>query len=237
MNTLKIDLETFDVPTDCSPWFNRPEKNIESVAIPGRNGSLIIDHGTFNNFVATFPCYIQDSFNTKFPEIVNRLGAYKGYQDVRCSMDPAHFRRGVAFIPTNPRPVRLNKDGFFDLNIEFMPQRFLLSGTSTQSILDEATSWINNPTNYDARPLLRVWGSGTISVNGQQTITIADAGYTSIYIDSAAQECYDATGVNSCNNVVSFSNYEFPVLKPRNNQILFSGNITRIDVTPNFWEL
>ena len=89
-----------------------------------------------------------------------------------------------------------------------------------------------NPTQQTARPLIRVFGYGTLTV-GSDVITIASNNYDHIDIDSEIMDCF--CGATNCNSLVSFSTHEFPVLPPGITTITYSGNITKVQVEPRWW--
>ena len=89
-----------------------------------------------------------------------------------------------------------------------------------------------NPTQQTARPLIRVFGYGTLTV-GSDVITIASNNYDHIDIDAEIMDCF--CGSTNCNSLVSFSTHEFPVLPPGVTTITYSGNITKVQVEPRWW--
>ena len=94
-------------------------------------------------------------------------------------------------------------------------------------------SALYNPTLYESKPTIRVYGNGTVTINGN-TITIA-SGQSYIDIDSEAQDCY--TGNTNKNDKVSFSEHKFPTLKPGVNSISYTGSVTSVEITPRWWIL
>ena len=94
-------------------------------------------------------------------------------------------------------------------------------------------SALYNPTPYESKPTIRVYGSGTVTINSN-TITI-DSGQTYVDIDSEMQDCY--TGSTNKNDKVSFSTHKFPTLKPGVNAISYTGSVTSVEITPMWWIL
>ena len=92
---------------------------------------------------------------------------------------------------------------------------------------------INNPTQFPSKPLIRVTGSGTVSI-GDNTITIA-SGYTYVDIDSEIQDCY--CGTQNANSLVTFSNRKFPELQPGINGISLGTGVTSVQITPRWFIL
>ena len=114
--------------------------------------------------------------------------------------------------------------------IEALADNYMWSdvGQVTVTVTDAMT--IENPTLFDAKPLLRVYGAGTLTLGGQ-TITISTADvYTDI--DCEMMDCFKYTV--SKNGNVSFSGYDFPVIPPGRNVITMDG-VTQVDITPRWW--
>lgn len=90
-----------------------------------------------------------------------------------------------------------------------------------------------NPSYFDACPLIRVEGTGTVTI-GSNTITISENdGYTDI--DCQLMEAYK--GSTSRNAYVSFSGFEPPSLKEGATIIGYSSGITSLKVIPRWWRL
>lgn len=114
--------------------------------------------------------------------------------------------------------------------VEALAENYMWSdvGQVTVTVTDAMT--IENPTLFDAKPLLRVYGAGTLTLGGQ-TITISTADvYTDI--DCEMMDCFKDTV--SKNGNVSFSGYDFPVIPPGRNVITMDG-VTQVDITPRWW--
>ena len=129
MNTLKINGTTLTgIYVDAAVSFNKPAKRVSEYSIPGRNGNLVIDEGTFDNVLISYPVYEKNTFPTEFDNLVNWLASLEGYQRIECSNDPQHYRLGRFVVPETPTAKRLNKDGYYTLVFDCKPQRYLLSG-------------------------------------------------------------------------------------------------------------
>lgn len=108
----------------------------------------------------------------------------------------------------------------------------IFSDTGTTTITVQSPYELMNPTLYPSKPLIRVYGSGTIQVN-DITITVAEhSGY--IDIDCDLMDCY--RGADNMNQYVSLSGNDFPELQPGINRILLNGP-DRVEITPRWWEL
>lgn len=230
MNTLSINGSALaDIYVDASLSFNKPSKDVETFRVPGRSGALIIDNGTWDNLVITYPCFTKSK--ATFEAVVNQLGAMQGYQKIECSSDSTHFRMGEPVIPQAPEVHFINQRFYFDLSFNCKPQRFLTSGETVTT--KNASGSISNPTLFSSKPLLRIYGNGTVTVNGTGITLTGNTGYTDV--DCEAMECY--YGTTNRNGNVSFSTNDFPVLSPGNNTLTFGSGITQLRITPRWWEL
>jgi len=230
MNTLTVggvDLTaTYGVYVDSSMSFDKPKKNVETVSIPGRNGDLVIDYGTFQNIVVTYPCYIRGNFDTNFNALMKKLATMSGYQQITCSNDSTHFREGIPIIQQSPTVKRINTDGYFDLAFNCKPQRFLSGQTSVNIPSASSASGAldkDNTNGLTLAPSISVKGYGTIHfqtvinagslIINAVTITVASNSLpVDIIINCEKMECYSGIlpFITSRNNLVSFSPNTFP---------------------------
>lgn len=233
MEVLKINGTALaGIYVDASLSYNKPARRFETYEIPGRNGGLVIDDGTWDNLVITYPCYTKNI--ATFASLINQLGALSGYQKIECSNDTTHFRLGVPIIPATPTIRRRNTEAWFDLAFNCKPQRFLNTGETVSSKTSSGS--ISNPTAFASQPLLRIYGTGPITVNGTR-ITVAAHGESYVDVDCEMMDCYN--GTTSLNSYVTFNKNDFPSLKPGSNTITFNSgtSVTKIEITPRWWEL
>ena len=94
-----------------------------------------------------------------------------------------------------------------------------------------ANGSISNPTDMPSKPLIRVYGSGSLTVNGT-AITIASHTLSYIDIDCDLQEAY--CGATNANQYITA--LEFPTLDSGANSVALSG-VTKVEITPRWWQL
>ena len=161
--------------------FNAPKRSAEVVSIPGRNGNFIVDKGSFENIEVTYRVFNQeknlDDFRTKLANLRSALASKVGYQRLTDTFHPAEYRMGAFIDGVEVKPVMYNTASEFELKFNCKPQRFLTSGETAVSVTSGDT--VTNPTQFDARPLLQVWGYGAITIGGKQ-VKIVDGAYGDI---------------------------------------------------------
>ena len=220
----------FGVFFDGSKSFLTPEKDIEFVEIPGRNGSLSFDNKRFNDLTVPYPCFIRGSFLSKFREFEQFLYSTSGYQKLECSKEPNHFRMAQFVSVIEPRTTAFNKSGFFDINFRCHPQRYLKSGDTYTLV--SVSSTVTNPTLFPSYPLLRIVGTGFVSI-GNVTITITEHPYERIYFDCETLNAY--YGAHNCNQYVTVSTHERISLSPGANG--FDYTVGELRIKPRWYEI
>ena len=155
--------------------FNAPERDVEMITIPGRNGAFALDNGRFQNIEVSYPAGIFADNEADFAEAISEFRNYlcskRGYCRLQDEYNPDEYRLAIYKSGLEVEPAFL-KAGEFTITFECKPQRFLTSGETKQTIANSCDT-ITNPTLFDAGPLLEVDGYGTIDVNGTE-IEIAD---------------------------------------------------------------
>lgn len=148
--------------------YNAPERVVELVSIPGRNGALTIDQGHFDNITIEYPCFTFATSQEGFRRIVNNFKnamiAQGGYQRLQDDYNPNEYRMALFVEGIEFEPVQYGRACTFTLTFNCKPQRYLTIGDDEVTVSDGDT--INNPTLYNAEPLLMVEGYGNIGFNG-----------------------------------------------------------------------
>ena len=215
--------------------YNAPERSIELVTIPGKNGALALDEGRFENIQVTYPAgafgTTQAEFRERIDTFRNILASRYNYVSLVDTYHPDEYRLALYRSGLEVEAVNNSTAGEFEIEFECKPQRFLTTGIEVTSFT--ASGSITNPTLFDAKPLIRVYGTGTVGI-GSYSFKINTANvYTDI--DCDIQDAYKGT-VN-CNNYVEFTNNTFPVLKPGANGVSLGTGITRVEITPRWWRI
>lgn len=216
--------------------FKSPERDVTKVEVPGKSGDLIFDNGRFKNVTITYEdSFILEDYDDKIPfaERIRSLSSFlkssSGYHRLEDTYHPDEFRMATCLTSIDPE-VFLLVSGQFDLEFDCKPQRFLKIGEEPVTFTSNGT--ILNPTYHDAKPIIRVYGYGTLAV-GEETMTIKSHSNQYIDIDCELMNCY--CGATNCNNYVTLNSDEFPVLAPGRNGVNFSGNISKVIITPRWW--
>ena len=225
-----INLLDYGVHVSAEGTYNAPPRSITEEVIPGRNGTLIIDNGRYENRVVTYPAYILDDLEENMTALRSFLLKHTSYARLEDTFHPYEF---YLAMPVDGIDVetsgRYNREGQFNLSFNCKPQRWLKIGEETLVFTDSGD--VYNPTPFTAKPLLRVYGNGVIHI-GDTTLEInTEAEY--VDIDCEIEDCY-SNGTNQ-NPYVTVD--DFPKFPSGQSNITLEDGITRINVVPRWWTL
>ncbi len=226
------DLADFGVHISGEGTFNAPTRAVEEQIVPGRNGTLIIDGGRWENIMVTYPAYITDDFADNMADLRNFLTSVRGYARLADTYHSNEFRlANFAEEITVETSRRYNSQGRFDLSFNCKPQRFLVSGeTAIEFTADGA---ITNPTAFEAKPIIRIYGAGTVGI-GDVNVTF-DGSSEYVDLDCELQDAY--YGPANKNSSVTLDPNRFPVIPASGAGIVLGSGITQVDITPRWFEL
>lgn len=211
--------------------FNAPERDVEVIQVPGRNGNLIIDQGRFKNVTQSYKAFIHQNFTANSENVRAWLLSDAGYRRLEDTYNPQTFRLARFAGPLNMDVRALCSGAEMELFFDCKPQRFLKTGEQLLTLT--ASGVVRNPTQFAASPLLNVVGSGSgVLTIGSETIEISKIDDT-LTIDCELQDAY-SRGVSK-NDTVALS--DFPQLHPGPNNVYFSGGITAVEIIPRWWTL
>ena len=154
--------------------FDAPQRDVEMIEIPGRNGAYALDNGRFSNIEVTYPAGLftesEVDFANAISDLRNALCSRRGYCRLEDEYNPDEYRLAVYKSGLEVTPAQL-KAGEFSITFDCKPQRFLKSGETAVSISDGDT--LTNPTLFESSPLLLADGYGDIHLNSEE-IKISD---------------------------------------------------------------
>ena len=112
--------------------YNAPERAVEMVSVPGRNGAIVIDQGHWNNIQVTYPAGTFGKTQEEFREAVsafrNAVLSQLGYQRLTDTYHPDEYRMAVYVSGLEVDPTHYGAAGEFKLKFDCKPQRWLAEG-------------------------------------------------------------------------------------------------------------
>lgn len=215
---------------DTNGW-DSASRRIEAITIPGRNGTLTpINSKSFENKEVTYKCYISNGMQEHLDHLSDFLNSFQGYQRLEDTIHPEHFR--LARYNGSFEVVSKDKlTAVFNVVFDCMPQKFLKSGEATITLTTSGT--IKNPTSYDARPILKIYGTGEVKI-GTSTIKVKKAGTQYIEFDCDTLNAYEGSD-NRNSNIELIGE---PVLLSNTiNGIMLGDGITKVEIKPRWYTI
>lgn len=223
VNTFTFDgvqSDTYGVYITEGASYNAPERAVEMLEIPGRNGHFALDQGRFENVEVTYHVFIDGSSETDYSANLSDLRSWLcskvGYARLTDSYNPNEFRMAVYKSGLEVDGTSI-QSGEFDVVFDCKPQRWLTSG-ETKTTLTSGNA-ITNPTLFPSKPQLQTYGYGTIDIGGQVivvengeigTILLASSvtGTSSPvpqYLDMANMETGDSFSVSGAKFIIDYT--------------------------------
>ena len=216
-----------------APSFDQPTRKCTTYKVPGRNGAQIFQQDAWEDTTRSYTVWLADDPDKDLVDTISAFNAWlnsqTGYQRLEDSFEPEIFRLayynggnnvsnelmqyGKATIKFNCRPERFFKDAEFPISVS--------NGTK-----------INNPTRFNAKPLIHIEGSGSITVSiGGNTMAATISDY--INIDCDTMNAYRLPAENK-NSQISGN---FPKILPGVNTIGITGTVTSVTIIPRYYTI
>lgn len=213
--------------------FNSAEKDYSKVSVPGRNGDLLVFNKRYKNVNMVYDAILIENYEENTERVRAWLMSADGYCRLEDTYHPNEFRI-ASFSGPIDFDTKMLEAGETTLTFDCKPQRWLKSGEQITLITPDNNRSIVNPTLFESKPLLRIYGTGQILI-GTGNITINEQGSEYIDIDCDIMDCYE--GLVNRNGNVTIS--KWPTFTAGNNYVVFpdNSNITKIYVTPRWWTL
>lgn len=226
-----IDAGSVGIRLQSPVVFSKAVPVIETQTIPGRNGNLVFETGSYENRVGSASCFcLQEDVETAISYAGRFLMSKKGYRRLETSDDPNHY--WMARVENSPQiSMRLRTLAPFDISFDCKPQRFVKSGEN--AVVFSANGSLSNQYGQIALPLITLYGQGegTLTI-GNCVVEVKELDEM-LFLDSDTQNAYNGNG----NQNMHINAPTFPTLPDGETQIAFSGGIERVEIVPRWWEL
>lgn len=201
------DSSTYGIYISGEGVFNAPERAVEMISIPGRNGAIALDQGRFENIEVTYPAFNYEQgmsdFSSNLAGLRSALCSKRGYQRLTDTIHPDEFRLGVYRSGLEVTPVKYNTASDFNITFDCKPQRFLTSGETEV----DGNAWSNVQT-----------GSGSIVTIGNAD---GDIGFKSLVAD--IEPIQSGSGTPSPTNVRPISGRDSVVVAVSPTSSVYDG--------------
>ena len=207
------------------PSIPKPVRNVEEKLVSGRDGSHIIDRGTYQNI----PIMLIGHAECKRTELIDYFGTTG---ELKFETSPDRFWK---YRVTAIDIKEVLDDGVllaFSINMSLDPHKYLVYGKS--KIIGSSTLSLKNDYNANAYPFLKIKGTGTIGIikNGIQILSIKDI---TDYVDIDCEA--DVIHRNNVNYDNKATGDTFYLDANKTTELKFTGNVSEVILIPNWKEI
>lgn len=213
------------------PNIIRPARKMNVTPIAGSNREVVEMEDAWDSYDQTYTLFVGDGTDNSIQPIINEVARtlYKnGWQTLVDDYEPDVFRMAYYQGPFDVEN-RFTRAGKFNVSFRCRPERFLISGNVSAGVNNNGN--VFNPTAYSSKPLIHIEGQG----NGTLTVAGVTMSFTGIVdylnLDCERMDCYRLPSENR-NNLMTG---EYPVLKPGDNIVIFTGGIESVAITPRWF--
>ena len=226
-----MDARSVGIQLQAPIEFSEAVPVVEEQTIPGRNGDLIWETGSYENRSGSASCFCLQKDVEKAVSSAGRfLMVKKGYRRLETSDDPDHY--WMARVENSPRiEQRLRTLAPFEIGFDCKPQRFVKSGENP--IVFTSSGSLFNQYGQIALPFITLYGHGAGRLTIGDCVVEVKALDGTLYLDSDTQNAYNDNG----NQNLNINAPVFPVLGDGEIPVAFSGGIERVEIIPRWWEL
>ena len=217
-----------------APAFDKPVKRTDVYTVPGRNGSILFQDGSFEDVTRSYSVWIAEragDLADKVNAFTSWLYSKSGYTRLEDNFEPDIYRMAY-YSGNNNVSNELTQYGETTLTFTCRPERFYKSGEEAIAVTNGDT--LTNITRFASKPLIHIEAAGTVDVtiNG---VTIAATVTDYINIDCERMNAYRTASENLNDKITG----AFPVIVPGTNAvgIAVTGTLTAVTITPRYFTI
>lgn len=208
------------------PEIIKPERNIQTINIPGRSNNLYIDQKTYNNYTLSITCCIN---TLKSKKNIDKITSWlNGFGDLIISQEKdkiynACIKNSISIsdvIWLFPK---------FTIIFEVQPLKKSINFKNEYIEINKKTI-INNIGTVESLPVITIYGAGDVNLKINDNTFVIKNIDEYITINSDFLEVYK-DNVNQNNK---YNNFDFPKLNIGKNIIDFTGNVNKLEIIPNW---
>lgn len=207
-----IDFRDKGIIVEKTPAISKGKKNIDVYTIPGRNGFLSVDNGTYEEFVVSVECHF-NSTNYSFDKVKEFLDGYGTLSFDGLKEYTAIINNSISFEKI---------ENFKKFIVQFLVNPIAEDIVETSLTIDETSANIDiDKATATMYPTLEITGSGDVSVTINNK-TFYLKGIDGKCILDCKNKVITSNGINISNKMLN----DFPTLQPGSNSISMIGTVT-----------
>lgn len=223
----KDSFTDFGIIISTRPTLPSPKRRVTYIEVPGRDSTLKLDEETYDDITIAVECSI------KGDNIVEQLDMIKawlfppGESDLIFSFQPDKKYLAQVVNSIDFKQV-FRVVSQFVIVFNCRPFKYAVDNDPI-TITSSSGTTIQNPGSIASRPVIKVYGSGDVDLYINSNVIRLNDIDEYVVMDSELMDCYRDTVLK--NNQM---NGDFPVLEPEDNDISWTGNVTEVEIIPNW---
>lgn len=223
----KNSYDDYGILITSRPNIPSPKRRVEYIDIPGRHSSLRYDEGTYEDITITVECQLKNK------DLIGKVDEIKGWLlGTGESGLIFSFQKDRKYIAQVVNQIDFSQimKRFSEFIIVFNCRPFKYDAGNSLITLTKSNTSVNNIGTFESYPIISVYGNGNISLTIKgQTVKLYGISNKTI-INSELMDCYD----EALNNLNPKMEGEYPKLDLGSNVISWSGNVSKIEILPNW---
>lgn len=228
----KNSFDDYNILISQRPSLPSAKRRVNYIDIPGRDSSFRYDEGTYEDITIAVECSIKDdNVPSKLDEIKAWLFS-SGESELIFSFQSDKKYKAQVVNAIDFKQV-YNITSSFVILFNCRPFKYAVNSSSVTITSGGGITIVNEGT-LISKPIITVYctGNGSFIINNREVL-LSNVNVQAITLDSEFEEAYyinDGTMVNTNSMITG----EFPILDVGNNNISFSGGVTKLEITPNW---
>lgn len=222
-----IDSRTKNIMVNEYPPRILPKSRTTEITVPGRDGTLTIDEGAYDNLILTCDCTALPIAN------IEEISAWlRGAGDlVFGHYENRSIRARVDAQISFDKLMRGRAHRGFTIPFVCQPGRYTYPPVA--DIVRTTTGTVTNPGTMPSQPKIKVVATGEITLTVGNSIMLIDGPETewTLVIDSELMDCFDSTMTILRNDWMTG---DFPLLSPGANAVTWDGTVASVTITPRW---
>lgn len=210
------------------PALQHPEMRVKTIEVDGMDGSYTQDLGAYNTYKISIECVL-NKLSRNAQSINEILKWLKGSGKLILSTDPMkYYEARISSAISIESVIWIFPE--FKITFEVQPFRKSVNEVSDVIKTDAKSFRVFNKGDVSSRPIITLKGNGEITVKINDNSYLLQGVTDSVTINSEMQEVYNDT----CSLNTLYKSIEFPEFQVGVNEFEVIGNVSEIEIIPNW---
>lgn len=234
-----VSAESMGLRIERYPDIPKPRKRLSTVTVPGRNGTLHLSDGSYEDIVIRYECWWKNkspaySTGRTAHEIAQWLYTAPVGARLEDTYDSTVFRTATFQGPMNIENI-LERFGRVTLEFQCRPEAWL-KAAETALTFTQSGGFLNNPTPFATKPLIRlvtdgIRVGGTIYIGTEHlTINWGGDGKREIWVDCEEQEAWEIVGGDEVSINAWIEGADYIQIQPGRNDVSFTNSFELVAI-------